>query len=111
MTQLVNPLWSVRIAEEVRMGLPYPCVVLTGVSAMPVVSQRAIRLRGMTCGIIRVSLTCFTRGWDRAIPTRNNTWVNMVSDPTSYYRIIPVLVKCWGSLLSLVGACLRVWNS
>ena len=27
-TQLVNPLWSVKIAEKVRMGSPYPCVVL-----------------------------------------------------------------------------------
>ena len=36
MTQLVNPLWSVRIVEKVRMGLPHPCVVLISASAMPV---------------------------------------------------------------------------
>ena len=110
-TQLVDPLWSVRIAEKVRMGLPYPCVVLTSASAMPMMSQGAVRLKGMMCGITRVSLTCFTRSWDRAILARNNTWVNMVSDPTSCYRIIPVLVKCWGSLPLLAGACLCVWDS
>ena len=110
-TQLVNPLWSVRIAEKVRMGLPYPCVVLTSASAMPVASQRAIRLRGMTCGITRASFTCFTRSWDRAILVRNKTWVNMVSDPTSCSRVVLVLVKCWDGSPSLADACLRVWDS
>ena len=110
-TQLVNPLWSVRTAEKVRMGLLYPCVVLTGASAMPVASQRAIRLREMTCGITRTSFTCFMKSWDRAILVRNNTWVNMVSDPASYSRTIPVPVRCWDSLLVLADACLRAWDS
>ena len=43
-TQLVSPLWNVRIAEKERMGLPYPCAVLVDTSAMPVASWRAIRL-------------------------------------------------------------------
>ena len=43
-TQLVNPLWSVKIVEKERMGLLYPCVVLVDTSAMPVASWRAIRL-------------------------------------------------------------------
>ena len=34
-TQLVDPPWSVRIAEKVRMGLPYPCVVLISASGQP----------------------------------------------------------------------------
>ena len=33
-TQLVSPLWSVRIAEKERMGSPYPCAVLVGTSAI-----------------------------------------------------------------------------
>ena len=37
-TQLVSPLWSVRIAEKERMGLPCPYAVLVDTSAMPVVS-------------------------------------------------------------------------
>ena len=93
-TQLVNLLWSVRIAEKVRMGLPYPCVVLINASAMPVASQRAIRLRGVRFGTTQVSLTCFTKSWDRAILAGNNTWVDLESDQTSCSRIIPVLVKC-----------------
>ena len=92
-TQLVNLLWSMRIAGKVRMGLPYPCVVLISASAMPVASQRAIRLRGVKCGITRVLLTCFTRSWDRAILARVNTWVNLESDPMSCSWIIPVLVS------------------
>ena len=92
-TQLVNLLWSVRIAGKVRMGLPHPCVVLVSASAMPVASQRAIWLRGVKCGITRVSLTCFTRSWDRAILARVNTWVNLESDPMSCSWIIPVLVS------------------
>jgi hypothetical protein len=48
---------------------------------------------------------------DRVILVRNNTWVNMVSDPTSYSRVIPVLVKYWDGSLSLADACLRVWDS
>ena len=111
MTQLVDPPWSVGIAEKVWRGLPYPCVVLISASAMPVASQRAVRLRGMTCGITRVSLTCFTKSWDRAILARVNTWVDLESDPTSCSRIIPVLVKCWDSLPLLVDACLCVWDS
>ena len=43
-TQLVSPLWSVKIAEKERMGLPYPYAVLVDTSAMPVASWRAIRL-------------------------------------------------------------------
>ena len=82
-TQLANFLWSVRIVEKERMGLPYPCVVLVNTSAMPVASQRAIRLRGVKCGITRVSLTWFTRSWDRAILAGINTWVNLESDPVS----------------------------
>ena len=82
-TQLVNPLWSVRIAEKVRMGLPCPRLVLAGASAMPVVNRRVVLLRGMKYGIARMSLTCFVRSWDHAIPIRNNTWVNIVSDPMS----------------------------
>ena len=93
-THLVNLLWSMRIAGKVRMGLPHPCVILINASAKPVVSQRAIRLRGMKCGITRVSLTCFTKSWDRVILAGNNTWVDLESDPTSCSRIIPVLVKC-----------------
>ena len=100
-----------RIAEKERMGLPYPCVVLVNTSAMPVASQRAIRLRGVKCGITRVSLTCFTKSWDRAILARVNTWVDLESDPTSCPWIIPVLVKCWDGSLSLADACLRVWDS
>ena len=92
-TQLVNLLWSVRIAGKVRMRLPYPCVVLVSASAMPVASQRAIRLRGVKCGITRVSLACFTRSWDRAILARVNTWVNLESDPVSCSWMIPVLVS------------------
>ena len=57
-TQLVNPLWSVRIAERERMGLPYPCAVLVNTCAMPVVSQRVIRLRGVKCGITRMPHAC-----------------------------------------------------
>ena len=70
------------------MGLPYPCVVLINTSAMPVASQRAIRLRGVKCGITRVSLTCFTRSWDRAILDAINTWIDLGSDPMSSLR-------CW----------------
>ena len=82
-TQLVNPLWSVRIAGKVRMGLPCPRLVLVSASAMPVMNRRVVLLRGMVCGITRVSLTCFVKSRDRAIPIRNNTWVNIVSDPMS----------------------------
>ena len=92
-TQLVNLLRSVRIAEKVRMGLPYPCVVSVNTSAMPVTSQRAIRLRGVKCGITRVSPTWFTRSWDRAILTGINTWVNLESDSVSCPWMIPVRVS------------------
>ena len=104
-------LWSVRIAEKVRMGLLHPCVVLISASAMFMMNQRVVLLGETKCGITRVPLTCFARRWDRMILARNNTWMNIVSDPTSYYRIIPVLVKCWGSLPLLAGACLCVWDS
>ena len=92
-TQLVDLLWSVRIAEKVRMGLPCPRLVLVSASAMPVTNQRVVRLRGMMCGITRMSLACSVRSWDRAIPIRNNTWVNMVSDPMSCSRVVLVPVS------------------
>ena len=82
-TQLVDLLWSVRIAGKVRMGLPYPCVVLISASAMPVASQRAIRLRGVKCGITRVPLAWFKESWDRAILAGINTWIDLGSDPVS----------------------------
>ena len=92
-TQLVDLLWSVKIAEKVRMGLPHPCVALISASAMFVMNQRVIRLRGMKCGITRVPLTRFTRSWDRAILTGVNTWVNLGSDPVSCSWMIPVPVS------------------
>ena len=52
-TQLVNPLWSVKIVEKERMGLLYPCVVLVDTSAMPMASWRAIRIaKGRKYGLI-----------------------------------------------------------
>ena len=91
MTQLVDLLGRVRIAEKVRMGLLHPCVAISA-SAMFVVNQRVIRLRGMVCGITRVPLTRFTRSWDRVILTGNNTWVDPGSDPMSCSRVVPVPV-------------------
>ena len=75
------------------MGLPYPCVVLVSTSTMPVARRRAIRLRGVKCGITQVSLACFIQSWDRAILTENNTWVNLESDPMSCFWMIPVPVN------------------
>ena len=90
----MSPLWSVKIAEKERMGLPYPYAVLVDTSAMPVASWRAIWLANewIYSPILR-ELEQSVEDWDRATLAGINTWVNLESYPVSRSWMIPVRVS------------------